>query len=215
MNNEKKKVISSRFLIPIVTTVILALLILVTNTTALSLFGGTINAPQPSATDTDISEGDLNGTTSTLPLVTDIIGAATTAGRFIEDVYAFSEDKKFSIYIPAGTIGLTKDRKPLIQISVSTYTVSLEPPENSRFIGPIYNVGPEGAIFYPDITVYFICDPDELPAGVKEEDLAIVMYNKATDNWVKLKNIKVSHTTYTITGETNYFATFGIIAYSN
>ena len=214
MNNEKKKVINSHFLIPIATTVILALLILVTNTTVLSLFGGTINAPEPT-TDGNISEGGADGNESPLSRITDFIGASTMAGRFIEDVYALSKDELCSVSIPAGTTGLTRDFKPLTQIIISPNTIPPEPPANSSFIGAAYNISPEGSTFYPTITVSLTYDPDKLPAGVKEKDLAIVTYNRVMKRWDKLTNINIDTATHIIRGQAEQFATFSIIAYLN
>ena len=74
--------INKHFFIVLATTIVLALLILVSNTTVLSHFGGTINAPQTSTTEISVSEGSGDGVISLQPGTTDIIGAATTNGRF-------------------------------------------------------------------------------------------------------------------------------------
>ena len=213
MDKEKRKVINRNFPIALATTVVLALLILTSNTAILARFGGTINSPQPSTTDVSVPEGGAGGAAPLPAGTTDIIGAATTDGRFITEATASSVDGQCSINIPRGTVGLTADRQPLTQISITPNTAPPEPPANSSVIGLVYNLGPEGATFDPPITVSFTYDPNKLTAGVNEKNFAITVYNKATSKWVKLSNIKIDNVKHTIRGQTNHFTAFSIIAY--
>ena len=56
-------------------------------------------------------------------------------------------------------------------------------------------------------------DPDTLPEGVAEEDLAIAYYDKEAGQWVELECV-VDTENNTITASVSHFTTFAILAYA-
>ena len=205
MNREKRKVINRNLPIALATTIVLALLILTSNSAVLAHFGGAVNFPQTYVT---------NNNQSPQPGTTDIIGAATMDGRFITNVTAASVDGKCSINILRGTTGFTVDMQPLTQINITPTIKPLPLPKSSAFIGLTYELSPEGATFDPPITISFTYDPNKIPAGVNEKDFAVAGYDKATRKWGKLSNNNVDPVKHIIRGEISIFTSYSIIAYT-
>ena len=146
--------------------------------------------------------------------VTSLAGSINSQGVFTRSVTASSDDGKVRLDIAQGTIGKTKDGRPLSQISIKRMTSPPAPPSQANVIGLAYDFLPEGATFAPPVTVTFTYDPAAIPAGVAEEDLVIAFYDKATGLWVVLEDITVDPVTHTISGKISHFTAFAVIAYT-
>jgi hypothetical protein len=163
--------------------------------------GGGAPAPAPAPT--------------TVTVVTDLFG---TAGSFKVDsngivqatITATSADGKLTITIPASTKALDKDGKPLSSLTSVINTSPPAPPANANIIGLPYNFSPDGVTFSPPMTLTYSYDPNTLPAGVAEQNLAVAYYDAAAGKWVELPGT-VNTTTHTITAQVSHTTTFAII----
>jgi cobalamin biosynthesis Mg chelatase CobN len=80
-------------------------------------------------------------------------------------------------------------------------------PEGEDVVGIPYEFSPNGATFYPAITITFSYDP----ATVSDTtELKIVFWNGS--EWVELTDVVVDETTGTVTGKTTHFTKFALIA---
>lgn len=119
------------------------------------------------------------GPPSLPPGTTDVRGEVSTAGIFTAPVTATSDDGLFILDIPKGTVGLTEDLEPLIEISMVTIDEPPPPPEAAHVVGLTYDFGPDGTTFEPAITLTWSYDPADIPKSVAEEDLVIAYYDEA------------------------------------
>ena len=152
------------------------------------------------------------------PGVTDVSNYVTNEGVFVQEVIAQSEDSKVELTIGEGTTGLTEEGEPVSEISITEMEEPLpEPPADSETIGLTYELGPEGTTFSPAITITFSYDPNDLPAGINQENLVIAMWNEGAGEageWVVLDNITVDTVNHTISGTVSHFTPFAVIAYT-
>ncbi|GAI46454.1 unnamed protein product, partial [marine sediment metagenome] len=125
------------------------------------------------------------------PGATDVSDLVTAAGVFTQDVTAESEDGKVALTIEEGTIGLTEEGEPLSEISITEVEDPPPPPADASIVGLTYELGPDGATFDPPITLTFTYDPDEIPAGVSEEDLVIAIWDADAGVWIELEGCTV------------------------
>jgi len=135
----------------------------------------------------------------------------TTRGEIRDTIQATSGDGMLTMTIPAGTIALDKNGKPL-----STLTSDVDvspPPPPSHIIGLAYNFSPDGATFDPAITLTWSYDPDALPEGVAEEDLVILWYDEEAGEWVEC-DFTCAPETDCVTARVCHFTTFAIIAHA-
>lgn len=131
-------------------------------------------------------------------------------GEIERKIEATSEDGRLTMTIPGGTIAEDEDGEPLESLAITTDENPPPPPEDAHIIDLAYSFGPSGAEFDPPITLEFIYDPDTIPAGVDEEDLALAYYDEGDNEWVELPST-VDPAIYTITASVRHFTTFAII----
>jgi hypothetical protein len=167
----------------------------------------TLNAPTPTPTPTPTPIP----TPTPTPMLgtTNVTGIVTTEGRFTQTVMAASADGRCTLTIPKDTVGLTKDLKPLSEISIVEMT---EPPTGASIInvlGHIYDLGPDGATFDPPITLTFNYNPDEVPEGT---DPVIHYWDADAGAWVPLEGCVVDPVAHTITVQISHFTPFVILA---
>ena len=118
------------------------------------------------------------------PGTTLLSGLVTANGIFVTDVTAQSEDGRLRLIIDSGTRGLTKDRKPLRQITIVGVKEPPTPPEDAYIIGLAYDIGPAGATFDPPARLTFSFDPNQLPEST--EDVVLAYYTPET-GWEELE----------------------------
>jgi len=133
-------------------------------------------------------------------------------GEILETIEATSEDEELTITIPEGTIALDENGDPLVSLEITVDENPPDPPEGAHIIGLTYEFGPDGATFYPPITLVFTYDPDELPEGVDEEDLVIAYYDENANEWVEC-SCSCDPETHCITASVTHFSCFSIIAF--
>ena len=135
----------------------------------------------------------------------------SATGEVLEAVTVTSADGNASLTIPAGTIALDKDGKPLSSLTADVDTSPPDPPAGDTIIGLVYDFGPEGATFAPPITLTFAYDPDEVPEGA---GLVVMEWDEDADAWVEVKaeDYTVDTETNTITLSVGGFSKYAIIA---
>ncbi len=148
------------------------------------------------------------------PGVTSVSGVVDTTGKFKEAVTAKSEDAKVTLSVGKDTVGKTKEGKPLSEISILKMVTPPALPSDTKVIGLVYDLGPEGATFNPAISLTFTYDSTLIPAGVNEKNLVIAIWDAVTGNWVVLTGCKVDPVTHTITVPVSHFTAFTILAYT-
>ncbi len=170
-----------------------------------------INASDVIVTNTD-DESLNNQTPPPIGGVTDISNVVTSGGLFTQDVALSSGDGNVQLNVDGGTTGLTATGQPLANLMILTLNFPPDPPEQSSIIGLTYDFRPDGATFDQPVTITFTYDPNNIPAGVNEEDLSIAFYDDINGEWVVLQNIVVDPSTHTITGETTHFTAFAVLS---
>ncbi len=123
-----------------------------------------------------------------LPIgATPITTVVDAGGIAISSFAVGSPDNQVALNIPAGTRILDVNGQPTVQwIQVIPDVTPPSPPQDTKFIGVVYNLGPEGVKFSPPITLTMKYDPLNLPAGVNENNLVIALWDASKGEWVKL-----------------------------
>jgi hypothetical protein len=146
---------------------------------------------------------------------TDLSLIITSDGALTADVTATSCDGKIELTIDKGTTARTSDDEPIASIAMAEMLEPPSPPEGSNVVGLTYDMGPEGAIFDPPITLTFTYDPGDIPEGVNEEDLVIAVWDEDTSDWTTLEGAIVDPVTHTITAPVSHFSVCAILAYTS
>jgi len=145
--------------------------------------------------------------------ITDVSGVVTTEGIFTEDVIVEPEGGKTQITIEEGIVGQTKGGEPISEIWI--IEIDKEPPTpppDTKIVGEIHALGPDGATFNPPITFTSTYDPDDIPKRAREEDLVIALWDEAAGDWVELAGCTVDTVNNTISAPVDHFSRYTIIA---
>jgi hypothetical protein len=131
-----------------------------------------------------------------------------------QSVTAKSEDGKVQLTINKGTKATTRYDTRLAQIGIIKMTDPPAPPADTRIIGLVYDMSPDGATFTPPITLTFTYDPAQVPDGVDQKKLALATWDSATSKWIEFQNCTVDTTAHTISVPISHFTPFTIIAHT-
>jgi len=145
-------------------------------------------------------------------IITDVSGVVTEKGVFTEEVTTESKDGEVRLAIDKGTTGLTEEGKPLSEITVANVEEPPAPPADTKIVGLTCDLGPDGAIFDPPITLTSTYDPDDIPEGVNEGELVVAMWDKDAGEWVELEGCTVDTVNNTISAPVSRFSKYTIIA---
>jgi len=133
-------------------------------------------------------------------------------GMLKSGVEVSSADGRIGLSLDKGTTVLDQDEEPLHIIHAVIDPSRPSTPENAYIVSPIYDLGPLGAIFDPQIKITLSYDPSTLPQEVRENNLYITYYNG--DEWHEPFYKKVDTKTHSVTTllyDFN-FTTFAILA---
>ena len=149
-------------------------------------------------------------------VTTNLFGVETTYyseyyGVIQKTIEGTSEDGNLTITIPKGTTTLDKDGKRLGNIDIVVNDNPPAPPAGANVIGLPYTLSPNGATFYPSMTMTWNYNPDDVPDGVAEGDLVLAFYDEVAGEWVEL-TCTVDTTTHAITASVSHFTVFAILA---
>jgi hypothetical protein len=125
--------------------------------------------------------GDVNPTGIAITAETNI-----TAHFFPEEIV--SEDGRLQIVFREGTIVQDKDGAQLFDIELAIADTPPPQPSEAEIVGPTYELGPHGATFDQLATLTFNYDPEAIPSGVAEEDLALGYYDDEAEEWLVLRS---------------------------
>jgi len=157
------------------------------------------------------------GATESPKLKIVLLGNVTTyyyvsgEGEVLEDVNATSQDNVLVVALARGTTALDKDGKKLESITVSKVDNPPQPPEGCYFVGDVYDMAPDGAVFVPSLSLSLAYDESALPEGMLEERLYLVFYDKDKGQWTDLIS-KVNAEANKVTANISHFTSFAIMA---
>lgn len=166
------------------------------------------------------ADNDLQGDTVTYTInyllreinITDVSGVVDAAGVFTEDITAESETGNGTVIIKENTVGQTAGGAPVSEIWL--IEVDREPaaiPENSVVVAN-FDAGPDGTTFDQPVTLTFSYrDPEDIPAGVEEEDLFVALWDEDTGEWVELAGSIVDPVNNTISAPVSHFSKYSIL----
>lgn len=80
-------------------------------------------------------------------------------------------------------------------------------PEGANTFGEMVLLGPAGLTFAEPVTVTVSYDPERLPAGFDAEELQLLRYDQAGEEWFALES-SVNTANQTVTGTTTAFSGF-------
>jgi len=151
----------------------------------------------------------------TYQLEMDLLGTKNTflvdsQGRLKTNIEALSGDDKISLSIREGTVVLDEGGKPLEAIHVAIDPNPPPPPEDAFIIGAVYNFGPQGANFNPQIKLTLSYNLEELPEGVRAANVYIACYQNTAWNMLRYKNIDAER--HKITTQIDHFGRFAVLS---
>ncbi len=120
------------------------------------------------------------------------------------------EDTVLVIALSRQMMALDKDGNELESITISKEVNPLQPPEGCYFVGMVYNMAPDGAVFAPPLALSMAYDETDLPQGMVEEELYLA-YCDDKGQWVDLTS-EVDSEANRVTGDVNHFTLFAIMA---
>jgi len=120
------------------------------------------------------------------------------------------EDTVLVIALSRQMTALDKDGNELESITISKEDTPLQPPEGRYFVGTVYNMAPDGAVFAPPLSLSMAYDEADLPQGMVENELYLA-YCDDKGQWVDLTS-EVDTEANRVSAEVNHFTLFAIMA---
>lgn len=151
---------------------------------------------------------------ATYPLAVNLSGEESeflvdSQGVLKSKIEISSADGGISLSIDEGTVLLSQAGEPLGTIDV-VIAPSSPLAQDAYIIGTAYDLGPQGATFTPQLWLTLSYDPEELPEGVRENDLYIAYYDGA--EWQRLPYKRVDTNAHSVTTQIYHFTIFAILA---
>jgi hypothetical protein len=186
--------------------------------------GASAKTGQNATYDTEVHQLELSVTGYTMPTTgggggggggapTPITGVGTVSfpSTTSSTVTIYSQDYVSSGTLPAGTTVKDALGNPLGTLTcVPPATQAPVPPAQNALA--MYDFGPTGATFSQNITITMKYDLAKLPANVTESSLVIAYYDTVSGTWINLSNIVVDTVNKTVSGQTNHFSQFAVLA---
>jgi len=188
-------------------------------------WAGTSSSFTLSAAPDDDDDDDVTGpgapTTPPEPIVigpgdVDVSKVVDDDGEFTQDVTVDSPDGNLTVEIGKGNVGTSADDEPVTRITITEDKEAPPPPADATVIGITYDINAwdennKEVTFDNPVPITLTYDPDNIPAGVNEEDLKLAWYDEDAGKWVELTSI-VDPEANTITAEIIHFSKYAIIA---
>lgn len=175
-----------------------------------SLNGNTVQfaaeSSQPLRSDYfEVTATDQNGLTDTFyyHVVDPSKPRSATSVQFTEEIgntggEISDEESGFTVVIPEGALaGET-------EIEVGSFNVI---PDGANLFGEMVFLGPSGLTFNQPVSITLPYDPDRLPAGSDADELLLLRYDLAAEEWFALES-SVNTTNQTVTATTTAFSGF-------
>ena len=159
---------------------------------------------------------DSGGKSPTFELAVDLLGKTRilmldSGGRLKSRAELASDDGAVILSIDARTTLLDKSNTPLSKMQVEIDTDPLLLPENAIVMGAVYNLKPQDATFRPALKLTISYDPNELPQGVRENDVYIAPYDEGA-GWGKWSYKNVDTDNNRVSTLISSFGRFAVLA---
>lgn len=156
---------------------------------------------------------DGESTTAENPIQVKVTNAMDITANFVsESTEFFSADKVVKIDISNDTRALNPDGSRLDNLEFGT--TSDIPASQGVIIGAAYELQPDGATFYPPVTLRWTYNPNDLPVNTTEEDLYIMYYDKDDFLWKGLESTVIPEIN-TVNAPVSHFTTFALASPPN
>jgi hypothetical protein len=143
-------------------------------------------------------------------LTFDISRAIDIRGVLTQEVRLASPDGAIKLLIPAGTVALTRDRRPVRVIEVLPSDDLPVVPDDVFVASAGYEFGPSGATFSPPITVSLPYDPATIPDNMADDDVEPAFFDTTGSGWVALGGT-ADPIARTVTAHVAHFTTFAVL----
>ena len=120
------------------------------------------------------------------------------------------EDTVLVIALSRQMTALDKDGDELESITISKEDNPPQPPGGRYFVGTVYNMAPDGAVFAPPLSLSVAYDEADLPQEMVENELYLA-YCDDKGQWVDLTS-EVNTEANRVTADVNHFTLFAIMA---
>jgi len=162
----------------------------------------------------DTPEVVNGGEPTTYQIEIDLLGIRYEAtidsqGKLESNTLAASADSEISLSIDSGTTILDSDKKPLQTIEAVIDPNPPPLPEGTDYIGPVYDLRPQGASFNPPLKLTLSYDPAQLPQGLKENDVYIACYEDG--NWEVMRYKQVDTQRHIVTTQIEHFSKYAVL----
>jgi len=152
----------------------------------------------------------------TFELKVDILGRTHIVslggeGRLTVSAALASLDGTVILSIDKGTKLLDKDGKPLPYIWIKTEPELLPLAAGAYIIGAAYSLEPQDAAFNAPLKLTLSYDPQEIPEGVREDDVYIVPYDEST-GWGSYNYKRVETDKHRVTTQIERFTRYAVLA---
>ncbi len=155
-----------------------------------------------------------------LPTETELVTGYT--GVTVFDAVAESEDGDIVLEIPRGTSAIVNNQlvdrvsiEPVAEVSAEAAAAVVVLPEADEgegvVIGLPVDLGPDGAVFEPPITLRFAYDAALIPEGADEDDLRVAWWDADAGEWVVLEGATVDPVSGMISVPVSHFTEFIVI----
>jgi hypothetical protein len=159
--------------------------------------GGSVSIPPPAP-----KPVGLSGLSSVADLNLDVYG------RVPNNTHLTTEDGKVTLDIGKNTVLSDTYGAPLKSLSANILTSFPQaPPENMILLS--YELGPEGSVFYPPITLTLTYDPQKLPEGVVGESISMAYWDGS--KWSVVES-KIDLIVGTVSTQISHFSQYALIA---
>ena len=107
------------------------------------------------------------------------------------------------------SLSIDKDEKPIQAIQATIDPNPPPPPEDTDNLGAVYNLIPQGATFNPPLKLTLSYVADELPEGLRENDVYIACYQDG--KWEKLRYKQVDTERHRVATQINRLIRYTVL----
>jgi len=132
-------------------------------------------------------------------------------GTIIRSFTAGCEGGPLTITLEKGTVALNEYNRHINKLTIEEMTDPPAPPEGDNIIGIPFELGPARTTFSPPITFTWSYDPEQLPAGIDEDNLVLAFWNG--EEWIKVKCV-VDTDKHTVTALVSHFTIFALMHFA-
>jgi hypothetical protein len=117
---------------------------------------------------------------------TSLLDSMTMEGRIVSEVLAMGVDQKVKIIIPRNTIVKNKNGQRVNAIRIIQSAEQISAGWDARGISLSYDIQPGGTTFDPYAILVYEYSDKEIPQGISENSLYIVLWDPINREWIDL-----------------------------